>query len=587
MNKFILSFILGLSLTFFSPLPTKATVLFFDDFETDSLSKWEIINGSWDIQEILSSNWAHTYVPIQSDSEIQTGNFTWSDYEFHLNIYKHYAPDVNVFFRVQPFRTEIFSGHDIPQAYSIHITSTIVELQKATSTEFKTVDSGYAGFGGDINGEFIIKVTGNLINIYYQTKDNLIISYQDNDNPYMNGRIALGSITGSSSANVYFDNITVTSIEPASTGLSLPNLKQYSNPWGPLEYDSASDWADDPEITRWGCALTSAAMILQYYNHDTDPEKLNDWLLNQPDGYIGKGLVNWNTISRFSLINTQKLDENKNLTALEMKYNPFSTTLVDSELELDQPLIAKVPGHFFGVKGKDDSEYLINDPASEFRTTLSQVETAYASPTKSLITYTPTETDLSYIILTSPNQNPFKVFNQDDSEIFDGYFSEEMLWDDTTLTPGGNEVINSFYLSKPINGIYKVIMNTNDEYLLNYYFYDNLGEVSMGKIDGENTGTETTFIINYKDGVGSIYQANFSSLVELLYTLKEENRIGAGYYNFATNLISLILKFEVQEKYLLTDTLLSLLSNQTLNFTSKQIYSENDRQLLLSIINSL
>jgi hypothetical protein len=46
--------------------------------------------------------------------------------------------------------------------------------------------------------------------------------------------------------------------------LEVDNLKQYSPQWKDLEYDSASSWAPlEPTIESWGCALTSASMVLR------------------------------------------------------------------------------------------------------------------------------------------------------------------------------------------------------------------------------------------------------------------------------------------------------------------------------------
>ena len=45
---------------------------------------------------------------------------------------------------------------------------------------------------------------------------------------------------------------------PTPLILGVSDIKQYSSPWGSLEYDSANNWSTSgTSISRWGCALTS------------------------------------------------------------------------------------------------------------------------------------------------------------------------------------------------------------------------------------------------------------------------------------------------------------------------------------------
>ena len=97
----------------------------------------------------------------------------------------------------------------------------------------------------------------------------------------------------------------------SSTDLNVPPLKQISDPWQNQVYDSANLWSPlNPTINRWGCALTSAAMVFQYHgltklpdNTTLDPGTVNAWLKTQLDGYVGNGYVNWLALSRlFSIL---------------------------------------------------------------------------------------------------------------------------------------------------------------------------------------------------------------------------------------------------------------------------------------------
>ena len=71
--------------------------------------------------------------------------------------------------------------------------------------------------------------------------------------------------------NTPIDNFIVTSADPSD--LSVPLLKQTSNPWQSQEYDTAHVWnPSNITIKAWGCAMTSAAMIFKYYGINKLPD---------------------------------------------------------------------------------------------------------------------------------------------------------------------------------------------------------------------------------------------------------------------------------------------------------------------------
>lgn len=126
--------------------------------------------------------------------------------------------------------------------------------------------------------------------------------------------------------------IGIASTSTSDTGSNtVPLLKQTSEPWQGLEYDSASIWnPSNTSINTWGCALTSAAMVLQYYNYTKlpdgtalDPGTLNTWLKNQPDGYVGNGLVN---CSRFPAFQKKQLQQITSRTLMLWSFPDQDTT---------------------------------------------------------------------------------------------------------------------------------------------------------------------------------------------------------------------------------------------------------------------
>ncbi|MHA2055175.1 MAG: hypothetical protein ACW99F_16470, partial [Candidatus Hodarchaeales archaeon] len=88
-------------------------------------------------------------------------------------------------------------------------------------------------------------------------------------------------------------------------------------------------------------------MVLQYHGHDVFPDTLNSWLLNQPDGYIGNGYLNWLAVSRYSLQN-----QSPSSSPLEFRlFNEPNDPHLKQDINNDQPVIVRVPGHFVTVKG--------------------------------------------------------------------------------------------------------------------------------------------------------------------------------------------------------------------------------------------
>ncbi len=151
--------------------------------------------------------------------------------------------------------------------------------------------------------------------------------------------------------------------------LNVPLLRQTDPLWGAQVYDSASRWSPaHATISDWGCAETSAAMILQYYgitklpnNINLDPGTLNTWLKNQPDGYIGNGLLNWLAISRLSKL-AKTNNPNFIYDALEYRRKGIDKVSLTDDINAGQPDILEEPGHFIVGKGINADTFNINDP---------------------------------------------------------------------------------------------------------------------------------------------------------------------------------------------------------------------------------
>ncbi len=211
---FSLTSILFLILFSLSTKKIYASVLFLDNFDSGDLSQWEIINGNWLVQDILSSNRVGYNSPNQTDSEIQAGNFDWTDYSFSLDMLPVSGTDKNIFFRVSNQRSPS-SGRDLPVSYGLHITKNLLELQKFTTVTGFVLDFKNIVFPVNSVTKITIEVKGREIKVFLNNSITPEIDYVDNDNFYEKGRIALGIITGADSSEVWYDNVLVEDLSPS------------------------------------------------------------------------------------------------------------------------------------------------------------------------------------------------------------------------------------------------------------------------------------------------------------------------------------------------------------------------------------
>ena len=278
--------------------------------------------------------------------------------------------------------------------------------------------------------------------------------------------------------------------------LSVPSLKQYDLPWGIQVYDSALRWSPlNPYIARWGCALTSAAMVLKYYGINSmpgglalDPGLLNLWLKNEPDGYVGNGLVNWLAVSRLS---KQAVLANNIVAFDALEYTNVtgenkSSLLTDLEQQI--PGILEVnpsahTSHFVVAKGTTANSFTINDPAQEFNsdTLLDRYNNHFSSYGKLV----PAQTDLSYIMfVASPSVS--LTLKDDFGNTVANSFIQHPFEDDTARGSAPTGDITMLYYPKPATGGYTLTITgvADGVYRIESYLYDTNGEVQMFSLDG-------------------------------------------------------------------------------------------------------
>lgn len=274
-----------------------------------------------------------------------------------------------------------------------------------------------------------------------------------------------------------------------------PYFSQKDPAWKDLPYDNASVWAGESasSIERWGCAITSVAMMLDKYdikmpNGDvTNPEKINTWLKSQPDGYVGNGLLNWLAISR--LVKQARLAGQAS-TDLEFIKSYGSPS---DELSSGLYPIINEGGHFVTLFDQDADNWILNDPNDKNRNTKAKTE-----PIVSVNTYKPSNTDLSYILLVY-DQN-IKLDVSYGGSIVGSSFVE-YINDDV----GSNQspTSNLFYYAEPDDGAYRISVDTANDDSISIYTYDELGNVDVveQQVPSGKSSWELMYIDNGTDPV--------------------------------------------------------------------------------------
>ena len=121
-------------------------------------------------------------------------------------------------------------------------------------------------------------------------------------------------------------------------------------------------WADDHlgtsprTMAQVGCAVTSAAMVMKFYGLDTDPGRLNTFLLAN-GGYDENNDLRWEGPTALAP------------SLVKHAYEDLpSYHLIDSNLAHGNPVIVRLnlPSgwtHFVVIMGKQGFDYLIRDPS--------------------------------------------------------------------------------------------------------------------------------------------------------------------------------------------------------------------------------
>ncbi|HRN69774.1 MAG TPA: C39 family peptidase [Candidatus Woesebacteria bacterium] len=281
---------------------------------------------------------------------------------------------------------------------------------------------------------------------------------------------------------------------------SVPLLKQTSNPWQSQVYDHANVWSPkNSTIYRWGCAVTSLAMVLNYHGYlklpndqPLNPGTLNTWLKSQSDGYVESGLVNWHAISRLSK-QAKSVNSITNFDALEFSYGGSNKNILTQDLENNNPAILEIPGHFIVATAVEDNTFLINDPYYD-RTKLNE---GYGNTFTSTRRYIPSNTDLSYFMIVSDPSITITIKSGNGTTVSENIIQNPIQDPESNLKSG--KPMRVTYVPKPTNGNYTIHLHSQNTKQYNFpiYLYDENGEVVEKNLSGVTHQNTNVFSITF------------------------------------------------------------------------------------------
>ncbi|MBU0998069.1 C39 family peptidase [Patescibacteria group bacterium] len=566
---------------------------FYENFDSYLAGSLPI---NWNSDAIDPSYWKVSenkligYTPSNGRTNHILYNSNWENYNLDLEIKGISGIDRFIVFRVDHSR-----GYGKEEYYFKYTEGNLgvnsyIELGKGSSGPIQECLPQNTFYSQ--NGQshlFQIKLNNNNIKILEIVNGNKILLFDCTDNnALLSGGIGFfnqpNGIGSTTSTMFEVDNIIVTP-QMNDIVLNVPNVKQYDPSWKNEIYDHANIWATEKSsIERWGCALTAASMVLQYYNHYISPKELNNWLKSQKDGYLINGNLNWIAISRYTKINSLLKD---NLSILELQFLNNDHEILNNEILAQpkgRPAILKIPNHFVVAKGISNNDYYINDPGSE-KDKLSEITHNYLS----LIKFSPSFTDLSYIMLVYDEDLKLSIKDPNNNKLSNKHFSiEKPPFDNIDQNYSLNKNIGIFYLPKPQNGNYKIDASKKGIYTIESYMYNNQGDLTKKDIRGILNNNTQTIYINYGDKYNFSKEIDINIIINEVKTAFYEKMIYKKMiYKQITNQLNIAKYFIQRNKLRAARHILKVLEIKLFIFNERNYINSETAKILLLDISSL
>lgn len=541
-------FLIIILLLLFLAIPNTASassILLYEDFSSSLSPSWTSINpwGSWSVSNGLYIGTSTLQQSPALPSYSYIGDSDWTNYRLETKIKSIQGIDKQVLFRINTIEDRAYilnlrsayfnGGNDVILAKRNPLGSEQGEL--LTVVNFPNYENTWYSIKVDVLND------GGRTNIKIYIDNEKIIDYLDENSPILQGQVGFEVVPGGYqqspiglTTETAYDFIKVSDIP------TFPEYKQHDPQWANKIYDTASIWSpNNSGIDRWGCALTSAAMILSYYGHTITPDNLNLWL-NENDGYIENGRVDWSAITKYALLSHEI---NSLLPKLEYKRYNYTEQLLKSELSESKPSIVKLlrnednGTHFVVVNDMDGDMLLMSDPASD-----EQFLSYYDTYTPSKVgTFTQSNTDLSYLYLYLSDNFTLKVVSPSGEDLSNEVETQTPFIDQFSLELSKQDSFSEFQYPKPIKGRYIVTVKGNGKYQLKSRVYDSIANLNKFEFAGNLNNTSHIYIISVSEDNTQISKIDFDYLkknIEEAYVSKKiknsnEYKLLLGFVNSA------------------------------------------------------
>lgn len=451
-----------MTMLFFTSVPiVLAATGFQEDFSAGNLEQWQLENGEWQYWSIRDQALYATINKSRKLSTLVPKSAAWSG-----------LANYRVEFLFQAFNTTdknfVLGWFDSSNFYDIHFYNNqliVEEIRDGLSVKGVTLP-----FPLLLNHRYQVAAEYSRLGITLWM-DGQVVFTTDNTwlPPREGGRFGVKIATGGVAYSAaWFDEIVATPLFPQTI-----TLLQTDPAWAAERYDHHDPASSQSTIATWGCALSAAAMLLRSHGFTflpdgliITPASLNEWLRSQADGYVADGLVNWLAITRLTRL-LSEAETNAHLPKLEFQYYPVSDWTRD-QVFLQESLITLGPQigtdgeHFFVIDDYTavEQDFSIRDPLYP-HVWLQQKQ----NPLTSLRIFTPSQTDLSYLLLVVPKTIEVNVFDALSQALTDSLVVEETIAADTvdstaSVVSSLGEQVRLLYYRQPPEQLYRVLFSS-------------------------------------------------------------------------------------------------------------------------------
>lgn len=472
------------------PTQAVAAPVFQDDF-SQGFSKWETTRTRPELWKVVDEQ-AEAYITTRSTviemvPKTEYWNSHWQNIEYELDYTPLEGSDKNI----------SFGFENLANWYEFHFVDSFYNLVRVLngSTPF-SINRPFTMINGQTY-RVKIRFNSGLISIWINGE--LVGEEYDPTFNQNYGKIGIKAGTGAvAPTRVRFDNISVTELTEPTAPAQVTLFKQSDPLWAEQEYDSATRWSQNPTIRRWGCALTSMAMILRYHGltqlpdgSDLTPATLNAWLKSQADGYLGEGALNWLAVTRL----TKQLSDQQGTPALEYRaVSGSDLATAQQEISAQKPVVLQLPGHFVVGDTVLPADIGIKDPAYTF-TQLSQ----HRTPILSTRTFQPSHTDLSYLLFLHDPELQLTITDESGQTVAQTRLTEQLR---DPVTGRQTRSLTQTLVAQPRAGTYRIAVSAqrSQTYTLQAWVYDPAGQPTRLNHSGVTSqkGDKLELLVNYE-----------------------------------------------------------------------------------------